>query len=122
MLEELGISAKEQCFSITGNVDSTSTSMLALLDEAGEIYRMRTLPRQTSTGLTPGLVTPVAWLSKEKQHSVKHFVPSGSGSSFERLGHLVHRALQTSRIPADMLQGGAAHDADDIDMIRDLRE
>ena len=122
LLEDLGVSAKEQNFSLTGNVESTTTSVLALLDGAGEICRLRTVPQQAFTGFTPGLTTPISWLSKLKVHSVKHFVPSGSGSATQRLGHLVYEALLTTRIPVDLLQGGAAHDPDTIEMIRDLRE
>ena len=44
LLEGLGISAKEQNFALTGNVESTTTSVLALLDGAGEICRLRTVP------------------------------------------------------------------------------
>ena len=99
LLEGLGISAKEQNFGLTGNVESTTTSVLALLDGAGEICRLRTVPQQAFTGFTPGLTTPISWLSKLKVHSVKHFVPSGSGSATQRLGHLVYEALLTARIP-----------------------
>ena len=122
MLEELGIPAKDQGFSLTGNVGSATTSVVALLDATGEILRLRTIPEQGLTGCTPGLATPVSWLLKDKVHSVKHFVPRGSGSSTVRLGHSVHMALQTSRIPTEMVQGGAAHDAEDMKMIRELRD
>ena len=122
MLEELGIPAKDQGFSLTGHVGSATTSVVALLDATGEILRLRTIPEQGLTGYTPGLATPVSWLLKDKVHSVKHFVPRGSDSSTVRLGHSVHMALQTSRIPTEMVQGGAAHDAGDMQMIRELRD
>ena len=122
MLEELGIPAKDQGFSLTGHVGSATTSVVALLDATGEILRLRTIPEQGLTGCTPGLATPVSWLLKDKVHSVKHFVPRGSGSPTVRLGHSVHMALQTSRIPTEMVQGGAAHDAEDMKMIRELRD
>ena len=69
MLEELGIPAKDQGFSLTGNVGSATTSVVALLDATGEILRLRTIPEQALTGCTPGLATRLYHLSPSMMDS-----------------------------------------------------